>query len=291
MKSIKKIYIIRILAFTSFLLVIAWWYFTPSQIDRKKFIEEKKQAYFNEHFLKQISFPRKYDGQPSLQAPPEKRDKIIEVHSRFWHNYTQIDQVSFQYSSHTYQNDKLVKTNWNMDARIVMRYGYGIEMEGTDDDENGKHFREVFNRDVGLESTREQKRRVSSMVLSMFDSYRALPEVCSYFSDIQENVVKEGSTQNNTYDILYSRCTSEEPPFKKYYTKYWFNRKTGMLEIFEWCEPDYKKKYGSYAHVNYSYTQCDGIYLPTEIINVNPKTNYKTVQKYSDFKIKKIVVD
>jgi hypothetical protein len=245
---------------------------------------EEKWDKFNTKYLKRVSFPLRYDGQPSPNARPEKREKIKEVHSRYWRNFAQIDQVRFRYSLHSFHDGEPAKGDWDMDARVEMRYGHGIEVEG--EDAEGKHFRVVLKRE-GLWQPESDTRDISSLVLSMFGAFRACPEACSIFVDVQEDVAKEGDPILTRYDVLIAATTSDMPGRDRIEAKYWFDRRTGMLETIEICDPKEKSRYGRHASLRFTYTQCDGVYIPTEIIQDFPFKGNRFIEKYSNIQVLK----
>jgi hypothetical protein len=206
------------------------------------------------------------------------------VHSRYWQNFAQIDQVRFRYSLHSFHDGKPSNGDWDMDAQIEMRYGYGIEVEG--EDAEGKHFRVVLKRE-GLWQPVSDTRDISSLVLSMFGAFRAHPEVCSIFVDAQQDIAREGDPTLTRYDVLIAATTSDMPGRDQIESKYWFNRRTGMLETIEICDPKEKSRYGRYASVRFSYTRCDGVYIPTEIVQDFPFKGNRFIEKYSNIKVLK----
>jgi hypothetical protein len=257
---------------------------TPLPNPLPKAAAQEKWDKFNTKYLKRVSFPLTYDGQPSLKARPEKREQIIAVHSRYWRNFAQIDQVRFRYSLHSLHDGKPSNGDWDMDAQVEMRYGYGIEVEGND--AVGKHFKLALKRQ-GLWQQASDTRDISSLVLSMFGAFRAHPEVCSIFVDAQRDIAREGDPTLTRYDVLIAATTSDMPGRDQIESKYWFNRLTGMLETIEICDPKEKSQYGRYASVRFSYARCDGVYIPTEIVQDFPFKGNRFIEKYNNIKVLK----
>jgi len=99
--------------------------------------------------------------------------------------FSEIDQVRFKYSSHKYHTDGRPKPDsWDMDAQVEMRYGYGIEVEGKKAD--GEAFHVALNPE-GYRFPAEGSGDLSSLMLSMFQAFRAKPEFCQDFVDSEEN--------------------------------------------------------------------------------------------------------
>jgi hypothetical protein len=243
---------------------------------------QEKWDKFNTKYLKRVSFPLKYDGEPSPRARPGKREQIIAVHSRYWHNFAQIDEVRFHYSLHSFHDGKAVNGDWDMDSQVELRYGYGIEVAGVDAE--GRHFQLALKRQ-GLWQPASDTRDISSLVLSMFGAFRACPETCSIFVDAQQDITREGDPTLTRYDVLIAATTSEMAGHDQIESKYWFNRRTGMLETIEICDPKEKSQYGRYASVRFSYTRCDGVYIPTEIVHDFPFKGNRFIENYSNIKV------
>jgi hypothetical protein len=262
---------------------IFWSRRTPTRSGNR--LAEQLQGFFDKQVVPRISFPRVYDGHASSDLPPDKQKNILAIHRRFWHNYSQIDQVSFRYSFHTFDNSNRPRpTGWGMDAVVSMRYGHGIELEGTD--ENGKPFRESVTAG-GLQSNRTEHRDVSSIVRGIFHVYDAMPARCQVFLDVQEDVQLDSASPECRYDVLYSSIKSEYTS-AIVQSKYWFNHRTGMLERTEICDPFVKAKYGRYSGDTLSYVRCDGVYLPSRIVDDYPGNNAKTIETYKDFRLTKV---
>ena len=105
--------------------------------------------------------------------------------------------------------------------------------------------------------------------------------------NIEEGVTMEGDATGTRYDVLVTQAQSEMPGHDRIECKLWISQKTKMLDKIEWCDPKVRSKFGSYSHISFKYTQCDGIYVPTEIIGDFPdKANHFT-EKYSNITIRK----
>ena len=245
---------------------------------------------FNRKYLKQVSFPLTYDGEPSPKAPPEKRAKIVAVHHRYWENFAQIDSARFRYTCRTSHEGPMrpgsaTSHDWDMNAQVEMRYAWGLKAEGSNS--TGEHF------EVEMSPERERLAgpgylNLASLAYHFFGAYLARPEVCGGYDDIQENVAREGDPSGKRYDVLLSsHMTSELPGHVTYVSKDYFDRDTGMLEIMEQCDPTEMRECGRYETQRFSYVQCDGVYIPKEFIADAPWKGNRIVETYSDIRITK----
>ncbi len=247
---------------------------------------EERFAKFSTKFLERVSFPQEYNGQPSPDAPPEKRQQIIEVHSRYWKNFTPIDRIRFRYSFRKFHNGKPDPTEWDMDAQVEMRYGYGIEVEGTDSD--GEYFHKALNPEGRL-FPRATSGDLSSLMLSMFAANRAWPDKCKLFADMEENVPGQDELAGRTFDVLIVPTNSQVPGHTAEFieSKYWFDRETGMLTKIEYVDPYAKEQFGYHPYKRFEYTQIDGVYLTTRITSDHPEKGNRFVETYDDLEIHK----
>ncbi len=272
-------------------VVIFWRVVHPSDsslsgLSGRELTKAQKWKKFKQKYIERVSFPREYDGQPSPDAPPEKREKIVDVHSRHWRNFSEIDQVRFKYSSHRFHTDGRPKpSSWDMDAQVEMRYGYGIEVEGKR--ANGEAFHVALNPE-GRRFPEEGSGDLSSLMLSMFQAFRAKPGFCQYFVDCEENVSRDGAPPGKRYDVLVRFGQSDMPGADRIRSEYWFDRATGMLDRIEHCDPKVKDRYGYHAYVALTYAEYDGIWIPTSFVGDYPNKDNKFVEEYRDVEIRKL---
>jgi hypothetical protein len=238
---------------------------------------------FRTKYLDRVSFPLTYDGHPSPDARPEKRDTIEAVHKRYWQNFAQIDRVQCRYSFHSFHNGKSVRGDWDMDARVELRYGQGITIEGKDAE--GKPLRLGLS-PQGLLQPEGDTRDLSSLVLSLFGAFRARPDVCAIFVDAREDVIRNGTAQTR-YDVLIAATTSDMPGRARIKAEYWFSQDSGMLERIDICDSKEESRYGRHASIRFRYTLCNGVYIPTEITQDFPFKGNQFVERYNDVDVLK----
>jgi len=287
----KKPWIFGIVAAVFFIgaVVLFWQKMTsPSQVLQKaESAKAEKRGNSEIQKVDKTTFPRKYDGRPSPDLPAEKREKVVEIHSRYWKNFSKIDQAKFTYSKHRFHTDGQPKPSpADMDAQVNMRYGYGCEVKGKKADGESFH---VGENPEGRRFPLWRNFGSVELMYSAFQAFRARPKYCQYYADVEENVTREGDSSGKRYDVLIVLGDSEMPECNhQVQKKFWYDQATGMLDKYEVCDPKVKERYGYFAHVDITYANHDGIYIPTDIVMDYPNKDNKSFETYRDVEIRKL---
>ncbi len=279
-------------------------FFRPSKM---KLGPNSYLAGFREKYEEALSFPREYNPiiiKELAAQSEEERNKVLQIHKRYWQNFSKLDEAEFDYSYRQCERDgTIIPNNWCIDAHIKMKYGYGMEVTGHNNiDGTPVHW--VMNMDGEATLPAAQEMNLSSLMRSLFDACEARPDQIVFSNvtksniDLPENPYYKG---NGKYDEL---CYIREPNpkvapriRKLHYNRHYFSRQTGMYE----CrmnqfidenpqDPIYFDESVPLPSVHqgyriYDYCMIDGIYLPTQI-----RQYYRGIitgeQLYSNYKIK-----
>ncbi|GHT10588.1 hypothetical protein FACS1894170_02910 [Planctomycetales bacterium] len=227
------------------------------------------------YFLERVSFPRTYEPQFNPLLPPEKREKVLSVHKRYWQNYAKIDEVEFDYSSRTILDGKLEPNVWSMDAHIRMKYGYGMEANGTDVEGRPIHY--VFNMGGNVTPV-EGGSDLSSLMISFFGSYIARPEfLTNYFDVREESTLPENPSisGNEIYNAVHLFAEGKID---------YYSQKTGML-VMHYC-PKWKNE--GVACQCLEYIPVSGVFIPTKHESYFDDNKSVIREQYSNIKVKLI---
>ena len=235
------------------------------------------QEFFRNKRLKELSFPSEYTGVPRAGAPEADKEKIIEVHRRYWENFARMAAVSMDYSCRTYTNGQLDPARgggWDMDARVDIQPGERFTANGT------LATGESFEAEEYLKSAKSSfpdGRRTLGLMWSMGDVGRAFPERCKFF----DGIVKPGEPEYlPEFDTLVSKeSTGLLGEFPRLYR---FSRTTGMLEQIEDHSESAKDKYGYYPITSISYERHGDLYYPSQKTIDAPQAKYKFVETFSN---------
>ena len=288
--------IITCLAAGSFAMQAIWRRMLPAWIDP-----------FVSKISKELEFPREYAGPPHIEGypvpPPTKEvyEKICRIHKRYWSNYAKLAEVSFRYSSSGVENGRPFLSNVLFsDARINIKFGYGIDVRGKNS--YGKDVHHAINVDYVDTQPEEYRFNVCSMATSCFDLWAAHPEFRTTFNNIERNVslpdrfMQEASLKNvqlvsgdssvqfrvnpeGLYDARVSPYTWDTDYKPLVVQKQYFSQKTGMLELKTLEALAEGQEYWAPMYTAYKNTCIDGIYFPTNIWIELWKENKKIINK------------
>lgn len=253
--------------------------------------DESLLALFRKRFEPRISFPRVYDGKPHPDLMPEKAEKVLAIHKRYWENYSKIDEAEFDYSSRTILDGKNEPSVWSMDAHIRMKYGYGLDAKGTDSE--GKPIHLFFNLDGEVAPVGREESDLSSLMLSLFSSYAARPERAAFYGDLLEenaelpknpyiegtgrySVLRVGTEQEFVQAFESGRESDIRDQFN------YFSQETGMLAL----ETRYTRNAQKTTYQVLEYTQVSGVMIPTRDDDYFDDGKSCITQHYKNIKLK-----
>jgi hypothetical protein len=259
---------------------------------------------FRAKYEEALTFPRTYKPfihEQLAQRPKDEIQKVLKLQKQYWSNYSKIDEAEFDFSFFDYNvKGEKEKGNFYMEAHVRFKYGYGMEIVGKNVDSQPIHW--IFNLDAQVTLPAAKEMNLSSMMLSFFRAYTALPEmwgigrVYAENTNIPENPL--GFHGEGKYIALEARKSINIPPRvgEQCYRRTYFNVKTGMPDYEETQEiPDrYNKQYWDESvplppvENTYSigeYIKYADVFLPTTW-NTYYSDGKKSESLYSNIKIK-----
>jgi hypothetical protein len=282
--------------------------------------EDSFLAAFRTKYQEALSFPRQFEldgrnltsyerkGFSHIKArfqsllSEDEQNKILTIHKRYWSNFSQIDEMEFDYSAHLFNaNGHDTIMHGYMDAHVKMKYGYGMEIKGYDVAKKPFHW--VFNLDAEASLPIAQEMNLSSMMLGFFDIYTAIPEMgFGYVGIFAENVHLPTNpyieSAENKFIALSKYVSTQMPQRVRDITfhRTYFNLETGMpeLDIRQTIEDSYNSKYNDpeielplpvFCNTVYKHEKYGDIFLPVEIDEYR-MDNSKYIRKYSNIKVK-----
>jgi hypothetical protein len=245
---------------------------------RRKLPEIKSRIEeFREHYQDRCSFPKKFDAVPHASTPPDKVEKIIQTHKRYWENFTKLDgrEIEFDFSNRYYIKGKLDKdAPWGMDVHVRMKFGYGLSIEGKNG--KGEPIQLVFNLDGDVVGFKDKRADLSSLMLTFFDSAVAWPDTIITFCDIEEGVYLPQDLNLRSHEAYnkISTIKAYRNELLSSYTDNYYNQKTGMLE--------FNIQYYGPGYHDYTFTLPDGTIPPaiTQLDYVEVNDIYLTSRVY-----------
>jgi hypothetical protein len=259
---------------------------------------------FRRKHQENLTFPKKFilpQDEDFLSIPEITREKIIKIHKRYWENYVKLDEAEFDYSYNMYEpNGEKRLDDIFMDAHVKLKYGYGMEIQGTTS--TGKNIHWVCNMDGEATLPIAEKMNLSGMMLGFFNAGDALPEsliryigVYAEGVDLPENPYVQGHGKYNVIEGYKDKEMATRVA-EVYSHKYYFSQKTGMLEleirhsIPDKCNIKYQNKDIPLPHFEndywvYEHREINGCYLPFRQEWYLAK-GLKSIRKYSNVKVK-----
>jgi hypothetical protein len=237
-----------------------------------------------EQWLRRISFPRDCDGRPRDGTPEEDVADIVAVHKRYWQNYARLAGVEMDYVRQSYRNGVPGTSEWDFEVHVELRPGEGMRVEGTYAD--GKPLSVGLDR-KGERLTRSKGGDWSSFMQSIVCIHFARPDACRRFSAIRSDVGgEEVGLDGERYDVLINMNDSfTMDPNDPRPIEYWFNRRTGMLDLERGVYQEAKDEYGYYPYRRFEYVEAAGASFPRSLVIDSPHRQARIVEQCRNIRL------